>query len=174
MSYLIAAPEQVASAATDLAGIGSTISEANAAAAVPTTGVLAPAGDQVSAAVASLFSGHGQAYQALSAQVSAFHNQFVQDLTSAAGSYAGAEAANASPLQTVEQGLLNAVNAPTQTLLGRPLIGDGAAGAPGGTGGLLYGNGGPGGAANAAGGTGGWLWGNGGPAGSRGPLFGAL
>ena len=41
MSFLIAAPEMLAAAATDVASIGSTISEANAAAAAPTTGVLA-------------------------------------------------------------------------------------------------------------------------------------
>jgi hypothetical protein len=64
---VIAAPEMAASAASDLAGIGSMIGEANAAAAVPTTGVMAAAGDEVSAAIASLFSSHGQEFQALSA-----------------------------------------------------------------------------------------------------------
>nr|WP_279628855.1 PE family protein [Mycobacterium gastri] len=39
----------MASAATDLASIGSTISSANAAAAVPTTGLLAAGADEVSA-----------------------------------------------------------------------------------------------------------------------------
>ena len=51
--FVIAAPEMVASAAMDLASIGSTISEANAAAVAPTTGVMVAAGDEVSAAVAS-------------------------------------------------------------------------------------------------------------------------
>jgi hypothetical protein len=37
MSYLVAAPEFLASAATDLSSIGSTLSEANAAAAASTT-----------------------------------------------------------------------------------------------------------------------------------------
>ena len=83
MSFVIAAPEMVTSAATDLASIGSTISAANAAAAAPTTGVLAAAEDEVSAAIASLFSGHGQAFQALSAQAAAFHAQFVQTLNAA-------------------------------------------------------------------------------------------
>ena len=40
MSYLAVAPEFLASAATDLSKIGSTISTANAAAAAPTSGVL--------------------------------------------------------------------------------------------------------------------------------------
>ena len=52
MSYVIAAPEMIAAAATDLANIGSSLSEANAAAAAPTTGVLAAAEDEVSAAIA--------------------------------------------------------------------------------------------------------------------------
>ncbi len=69
-----------------------------------------------------------------------------------------AEAANRSPLRSVEQGLLNAVNAPTQALSERPLIDNGAdataAGQAGGAGGLLYGNAGNG-AAGAAGQRGG-------------------
>ncbi|MGB9307281.1 MAG: PE family protein, partial [Mycobacterium sp.] len=127
MSFLIAAPDVLGTAATDLALIGSTLSAANAAAAAQTTGVLAAAGDEVSAAIAALFSAHGQGYQALSAQAAAFHDQFVQALTAGAGAYAGAEAANASPLQA----LLDAINAPIQIATGRPLIGNGANGAPG-------------------------------------------
>src|SRR6516165_10616575 len=99
MSFVIAAPEFVTAAASDLASLGSTISSANAAAATPTTGVLAAAEDEVSAAIAALFSAHGQGFQALSAQAAAFHDQFVQTLTAGAGSYVGAEAANASLLQ---------------------------------------------------------------------------
>ena len=111
MPFVIAAPELVTTAATDLANVGSALSEANAAAANPTTGVLAAAEDEVSAAIASLFSGHGHAYQAMSAQAAAFHEQFVHTLTSGAESYAGAEAANvaaftANPAQTIQQDLL--------------------------------------------------------------------
>lgn len=61
MSYVLATPEMVAAAANNLAQIGSTLSAANAAALAPTTGVLAAGADEVSAAVASLFSGHAQA-----------------------------------------------------------------------------------------------------------------
>ena len=98
MSYVVAVPELVASAASDLAGIGSGLTAAHAAAAAPTTAVVAAAGDEVSAAIASLFSGHGQAFQSLSAQAAAFHSQFVQALSGAGGAYSAAEAANASPL----------------------------------------------------------------------------
>src|SRR5271170_7431095 len=95
MSFLIAAPEALVAAATDLANIGSTISEANVAAAAPTTGVLAAGADEVSTAIATLFAGHAQSYQALSTQVAAFHDQFVQLLNGGAASYAQTEAANA-------------------------------------------------------------------------------
>ncbi|MGB9303686.1 MAG: PE family protein, partial [Mycobacterium sp.] len=103
MSYLVAVPEMLQAAATDLAGIGSTLSEANAAAAAPTTGLLAAGADEVSAAVTVLFSSHAQAFQALSAEAAAFHQQFVQLLTSAGGSYAATDASSASPLQTAKQ-----------------------------------------------------------------------
>jgi len=101
MSFVIAAPEFVTAAASDLAHIGSTISAANAAALAPTTGVLATGADEVSAAVATVFDAHAQAYQALSAEAAAFHNQFVQLMNAGAGQYAAAEAANASPLQNL-------------------------------------------------------------------------
>jgi hypothetical protein len=128
MSYVIAAPEIMTSAATDLSNIGSTLSAAHSAAAAQTTGVLAAGADEVSAAIAALFSVHGQSFQALSAQAAAFHSQFVQSLSGAGSSYALAEAANASPLQAVEKTVLNAVNSPTEALFGRMLIGDGATG----------------------------------------------
>ncbi len=126
---LMVAPELVAAAAADLTGIGQAISAANAAAAGPTTQVLAAAGDEVSAAIAALFGTHAQEYQALSARVATFHEQFVRSLTAAGSAYATAEAANASPLQALEQQVLGAINAPTQLWLGRPLIGDGVHGA---------------------------------------------
>ena len=65
MSFVSVAPEMVAAAAADLAGIGSAISAANAAAAVPTTEVVAAAADEVSAAIAALFGAHAQEYQAI-------------------------------------------------------------------------------------------------------------
>lgn len=108
MSYVLATPEMVAAAANNLAQIGSTLSAANAAALAPTTGVLAAGADEVSAAVASLFSGHAQAYQTLGTQAAAFHERFIQALSTAAGAYGSAEAANASPLQQA----LNVINAP--------------------------------------------------------------
>ena len=147
MSFVMAAPELMASAASDLAGIASRISEANVAAAA-TAAVLPAAGDEVSVAIASLFSGHAQAYQALTAQAATFHQQFLQALSRAGIAYAAAEAANASVVQTVQIDALSAVNAPTEALLGRPLIGNGTNGAPGsgqngGSGGLFSGTAAP-------------------------------
>ncbi|AMC52597.1 PE-PGRS family protein PE_PGRS52 [Mycobacterium tuberculosis variant bovis BCG] len=122
----------------------------------------------MSLAISALFGQHAQAYQALSAQATIFHDQFVQALTSGGNLYAAAES------HTVEQMVLNAINAPTQTLFGRPLIGDGANGTAenpdGQNGGLLFGNGGNGftqTTAGVAGGNGGsaGLIGNGGAGG---------
>ena len=97
----------------------------------------------MSTAIAALFSGHAQGYQALSAQAAEFHAQFVRALTAGAAAYAPAEAANTSPFQE----LLNLINAPTLALTGRPLIGNGADGAPG---------------SGQNGAPGGWLGGDGG------------
>jgi PE family len=99
MSYVIAAPEMMAAAATDLAGIGSTLSEAHIAAALPTVGLVPTAADEVSVGIAHLFSQHAQGYQALAGQAAVFHEQFVQHLTAGAHSYAATEAANAASLQ---------------------------------------------------------------------------
>ncbi len=95
MSYVIAEPNMLTAAAADVAGIGSDLSAAHTAATTRTTGLLAAAEDEVSAAIASLFSSHGQQFQAISAQAAAFHSQFVQSLSGAGSSYALAEAANA-------------------------------------------------------------------------------
>jgi PE-PPE domain/PE family len=195
MSFAIAAPEMVTDAATNLASIGSTISAAHAAAAAPTTAVLAAGADEVSAAIATIFSQQASAFQALGAQGAAFHAQYVQTLNAGAAAYQSTEAANVAQTllsalqqqtQPAQQSLLSAVNAPTDYLLGRPLIGNGAngttvngVGTPGGPGGLLYGNGGNGGNSTnpaALGGAGGpaGLWGNGGAGGAGGPAAGTL
>lgn len=103
MSYVLALPEVMSAAATDMASIGSVVATANRDVATTTTAVLAAAEDEVSAAIAALFSAHGQGYQALSAQAAAFHARFTQALTGATEAYATAEAAAAAPLATFEQ-----------------------------------------------------------------------
>ncbi len=172
MSYMIAVPDMLSSAAGDLASIGSSINASTRAAAAATTRLLPAAADEVSAHIAALFSGHGEGYQAIARQMAAFHDQFTLALTSSAGAYASAEATN------VEQQVLGLINAPTQALWGRPLIGNGADGTAanpnGGAGGLLYGNGGNGFSQTTAGLTGGTggsagLIGNGGNGGAAEP-----
>jgi len=76
MSFVFTAPEFVHAAASDLASLGSTISEANRAVAGSTTAVAPAALDEVSAAIAALFSSHGTEFHILSAQAEAFHGQF--------------------------------------------------------------------------------------------------
>ncbi|MEK1118459.1 PE family protein, partial [Mycobacterium ulcerans] len=177
MSYVMAVPELLASAAADLEGIGSALSTANALALPSTSEILAAGTDEISTAVASLFADHAQDYRTISLEANAFHQQFWRSLSGAAASYSGAEAANASPLQE----LLNVINQQSTALLGRPLIGNGADGAApgqsGDDGGLLFGNGGngaPGTNQGVAGGNGGsaGLIGNGGAGGHGGMLFG--
>ncbi len=98
MSAVIATPELMAQAATDLATIGSTVNAAHMALAAPTLSVLPAAADEVSAGIAHLFSGYAQDYQGLAGKAAAFHEQFVQHLTASAVSYASAEAVNVALL----------------------------------------------------------------------------
>jgi PE family len=129
MSDLFGIPDAVAAAAGDLGNIGSTISQANTAAAFPTTGLMAAGADDVSLGVAQLFGQHAQDYQSLSAQLEAFHQEFVQNITAGASAYANAEAAGSKALESSwqpgQQGLLNATNGAAGLLRG-----------DGGTGGL--------------------------------------
>lgn len=126
MSFVAVVPEAVIAGASDLANLGLTISEANAAAAAPTTGVVAAAQDEVSTAIAALFGSHAQQFQALSAKAAAFHRQFVQALTGGAASYVEAEAANAL-------GLLGGAHAAAS---GAAALGKAAAATPAASGGL--------------------------------------
>ncbi len=171
VSFVSVVPEWVAAAATDVAGIGSVVGAANAAAGA-TTSVTAAAGDEVSVAIAALFGGFGREYQAVCGQSAEFEQRFARALGAGAGAYAEADAVavgyvrdyqaisaqvDAAPLQAVEQDLLGAINAPTRALLGRPLIGNGGDGGAGGAG-----------ANGGAGGRGGWLIGDGGHGGQAG------
>ncbi|ORW31270.1 lipase [Mycobacterium paraense] len=106
MSYVLALPEMMSAAATDVASIGSVVATANQGVAGATTGVLAAAEDEVSVAIAAVFSAYGKGHQALFSQAAAFHAAFARALTGAAGAYVAAEAANASPLAAIEQALL--------------------------------------------------------------------
>lgn len=110
MSFQVT-PDAVQAAAQSLANIHSTLDDANASVAAPTTGVVAAAEDQVSAGVAQFLSAFGRDYQAISAGAQSFHAQFVNQLNAGAGAYLGTEAANA------EQALANQVTVPAWGLL---------------------------------------------------------
>jgi uncharacterized 2Fe-2S/4Fe-4S cluster protein (DUF4445 family) len=101
-SFVSLSPQSLVAASQDLTGIGSAIRSANAAAAMTTTQVAAAGQDEVSAAIAGVFGSYAQVYRALIAQAGLFHDQFVQALGTGAGAYAATEAANESPLETVE------------------------------------------------------------------------
>jgi len=98
MTSLITQPQLLATAAEDASAIGSAITQAEAAAAGPTTGLVAAAEDEVSAITAQVFGGYGQEYQALLHQAAAFHDQFVARLAAAGNTYRQTEAEIASTL----------------------------------------------------------------------------
>src|SRR5262249_38922684 len=114
MTSLLTQPQLINTAAGNVAEIRSAIGAAKAAAAGPTTGVVAAAADEVSAAVAPLFGTYAKDYQAVLAQAAGFHEEFAAALASAGKAYAAAEAANASAIS----GALGRLTSPIQSLLG--------------------------------------------------------
>jgi PE-PPE domain/PE family len=108
MSYLTTQPQLLTEAAANVAGIRSSITAANAAAAGSTTSVMAAASDEVSAAAASFFGAYGQEYQAAIAAATAFHDQFAAALAAAGNAYTGAESAAVSMLGGAGGGAANA------------------------------------------------------------------
>jgi hypothetical protein len=94
MSFLGVKPDLLTAASCNLENIGTSLRSAHAAAAAQTTAIVAPAADEVSEAITSLFGTAAQEYQALGAQAAAFHQNFVKTLSAAAGQYVTAEAAN--------------------------------------------------------------------------------
>lgn len=95
MSYVVAAPDFLATAVEDLAAMGSSVNAANAAAARSTASLLAAAEDEVSTAVAEIFGAYGREFQAANAQAAQFHERFVFALTAGANAYVTAELSNA-------------------------------------------------------------------------------
>ena len=129
-SYVIAATEALAVASGDLTGIREAIGAASAAAAPSTTGIVAAAGDEVSAAIAGLFGSYAQEFQTLSAQTTLFHGEFVHALRAAGSAYAHAEASAVSQLQTLVQQAQNLGASLVYRLTGQPLFGTGGASIP--------------------------------------------
>lgn len=96
MSFVTTHPELLSNAAADLTAIGAAFTAGNTAAAAPTTGVVPPAADEVSALISARFVAHGAQYQAVSAQAAAIHDLLVATLAASGDSYAVTEAANAA------------------------------------------------------------------------------
>jgi PE family len=94
MSFVIAQPEILAAAATELHTINAAVWAGNAAAAAPTTGVVPAAADVVSMLTAAQFASHAGLYQEMSAQAATVREQLATTLGISAGSYAATEAAN--------------------------------------------------------------------------------
>jgi hypothetical protein len=109
MDHLITAPELLATTAADVGEIGSAITDANANAAGPTAGLVAAAKDEVSEAIAKLFGGYGQQYQAVLTKAAAFHDDFARALAAAGNAYTQAEASTAALLTGGTPGALNAL-----------------------------------------------------------------
>ncbi len=134
-SYVIAATEAFGEVSGDLTKIEEAIKGAAAAATPSTTGIVAAAGDEVSAAVARVFGGYAEDFHALTAQATQSYDRFVGALSGAGAAYAAAEASNVSLLikgveqQFFDQGFFS----PFTYLTGQPLFGHAAVG-PGVTG----------------------------------------
>lgn len=96
MSFVITLPELLMAAVGRLEAIGSTVSAANVTAALPITGVIPAAADEVSMVTAASFAAYGQLYQAISAEAQLIHEQFVKALGLSGNWYAATEAANAT------------------------------------------------------------------------------
>jgi hypothetical protein len=96
MTFVTTQPEMIATAAGELAGVGSAIAVQNAAAVGPTMGVAPAAADEVSALTAAQFASHAAMYQAVSAHAAVVHQLVGDALRTGADSYAVTEAANAA------------------------------------------------------------------------------
>src|ERR1700741_1110772 len=96
MSFVTTQPEALAAAAGSWESIGSAWIAQSAASALPTTGVVPAAADEVSALTAMQFAAHAQMYQAISAQAKAIHEMVVANLGMNGLSYGITEAASAA------------------------------------------------------------------------------
>lgn len=94
MSFVIAQPEILSTAAAELHSINAAVRAGNVAAAAPTIGISPAAADVVSMLTAAQFASHARLYQEVSAQAAAVREQLATTLGISAGSYAATESAN--------------------------------------------------------------------------------
>jgi len=95
-------PDELAAAADDVGDIGAMLDDANAVAALRTSGILPAAADEVSAVITPLFNNQSTMYQQLAAPCAAFQQRFVQLLGVAGIAYADSE-------QAAQQALRDAI-----------------------------------------------------------------
>ena len=88
---VIVDPSALADAAASLSRLGTSLEQANVAAALPTTGFTAPAADEVSAMITTFLTSHGKWYQQLASRAEAFRQEFTQALAAASRAYQHAE-----------------------------------------------------------------------------------
>ncbi|WP_156297709.1 PE family protein [Mycobacterium paragordonae] len=96
MSFVRTYPEHLAAAASNLQSLGAALNVGNAAAAIPTTGVVPAAADEVSILTAAQFATHAARFQELQAKAAQIQAALAATLGTSAGSYAATEAANAA------------------------------------------------------------------------------
>ncbi len=89
MSFVNVQPDKLSAAASNLQSITAALNVGNAAAALPTTGVVPAGADEVSVLTAAQF-------QALAARAVAVHELLAATLAQSAGTYAATEAGNAA------------------------------------------------------------------------------
>lgn len=126
MSFLTTVPEELLAAASQLAGINSSLATQNAGAAAPTAVLSPAAADPVSAQQAGIFSTYGTTYQQIAAEAQAIQEQFVQTLGLSSGTYSSTEASNAAQAaaapgsQNIFDIIAGLLGGPSNSLNGNP------------------------------------------------------
>lgn len=98
MSFVSAEPDALRAAAGELGVIAGRIEAINAKVAPRTTAVVAPGGDEVSAATVTRVASYTEVYQRISAEGVAILQRFADDLVSVAAAYSHTDAANAKQI----------------------------------------------------------------------------
>ncbi len=119
MSFLKTIPQELLSAASQLEGIGTSLTSQNAGAAAPTTAIAPAAADPVSILQSGIFSSYGTLYQQIAAEAQAIQQQFVSTLGLSSGTYSATEASNATSAAT--QGPISTLINDISVLLGGPV-----------------------------------------------------
>lgn len=91
MSFVSLVKDDVRLAVAQVDEFGNAVKAAQSVTLAPTTGIAAAARDEVSAAVAAVFSSHGRTFQSLCTQAVAFNEKFTGTLVSALSSYVSTE-----------------------------------------------------------------------------------